>query len=383
MVALGVRVWSSGICFAFCGFVFGTIAQEYIRGANVRKATSGADFFTAMIGLVGRNKRRYGGYIVHLGIVLIFLGFAGGGMSRDEQILLKPNEQATVGDYTLRLDALRVTDDGQKQMITGHITVMDSGGREIGKMHPAKWFFRKHENQPTTEVAIRRSFAEDLYIVMPGYEIKDQTASLEVHINPLVNWIWMGFGVLAIGTGIALLPETAFAFAMAKLPAGAVTTSMLLLALLLSPGLAFAQKTVQPIERSELRRDLENNIMCMCSCHQPMGSCQMRPNCGHYDEQAAKIVAQMAEGKGRETIMASFVQEFGGQHVLAAPIDRGFNRLAWGLPYAVGALGLVLAGMLAVRWSRRSGQTMAIAGAGGADEVTLGSRLDDELRDLD
>ncbi len=109
-----------------------------------------------MIGLVGRNKRRYGGYIVHLGIVLIFLGFAGEGMSRDEQLLMKPGEQAMVGRYTLHLDALRVTDDGQKQMVTGHITVKDAKGNDLGQMHPAKWYFRKHEDQPTSEVAIRR-----------------------------------------------------------------------------------------------------------------------------------------------------------------------------------------------------------------------------------
>ncbi len=74
-------------------------------------------------------------------------------------------------------------------------------------MRPAKWYFRKHEEEPTTEVAIRRTFAEDLYIVMPAFEIEEQTASVEVHINPLVNWVWFGFGILAIGTGIALLPE--------------------------------------------------------------------------------------------------------------------------------------------------------------------------------
>ena len=82
------------------------------------------------------------------------------------------------------------------------------------------------------------------------------------------------------------------------------------------------------------------------------------------------------------TILASFVQEYGGQQVLAAPIDRGFNRLAWALPYAIGVLSLFLAGLLAVRWSRRSGQ-MAIAGVPGGDDAALGSRLDDELRDLD
>jgi cytochrome c-type biogenesis protein CcmF len=383
VVALGVPFWASGLCFALCGFVFGTIGQEYLRGANVRRATSGADLLTAMIGLVGRNKRRYGGYIVHLGIVLIFLGFAGEGMSFDEQLLLKPGEQAVVGKYTLHLDALKVTDDGQKQMVTGHISVKDRNGKDLGQMYPAKWFFRKHESQPTSEVAIRRTFAEDLYIVMPGFEMQDQTASVEVHVNPLVNWIWVGFGILAIGTGIALLPETAFTFAMAKIPEGAVTTSVVLLALLLSPALVSAQKTVQPVERSELRRDLENNIMCTCGCHQPMGSCQMRPNCAHYDEQSAKVVGYMKEGKDRTAVLEAFVQEYGGQQVLAAPLDRGFNRLAWIVPYAVGLAGLLLGGLVAIRWSRRAGQQAAVAGVPVSDEAALGSRLDDELRDLD
>ena len=101
-----------------------------------------------------------------------------------------------------------MTDDGQKQMVTGaHHASRTLDGEVIDQMRPAKWYFRKHEEEPTTEVAIRRSFAEDLYIVMPAFEIEEQTASVEVHINPLVNWVWFGFGILAIGTGIALLPE--------------------------------------------------------------------------------------------------------------------------------------------------------------------------------
>ena len=106
-----------------------------------------------------------------------------------------------------------MTDDGQKQMVTGHITVKNADGEVIDQMRPAKWYFRKHEEEPTTEVAIRRAFAEDLYIVMPAFEIEEQTASVEVHINPLVNWVWFGFGILAIGTGIALLPEASLSFA--------------------------------------------------------------------------------------------------------------------------------------------------------------------------
>jgi cytochrome c-type biogenesis protein CcmF len=222
-VGLGVRVWSSGICFALCAFVTATIVQEFVRGARVRKEATGTDSLTAAVGLVMRERRRYGGYIVHLGIVLMFLGFAGEGFKVDEQVLLKAGQEATVGHFTVRNNGVKVTDDGQKQMVTGHISVFEDG-KPLGTMYPARWFFRKHEEQPTTEVAIRRTVAEDLYLVMPAYELKDQSMSLQVVINPLVNWIWAGFGILFLGTGITLLPERAFAFALGRVPAEAGTT---------------------------------------------------------------------------------------------------------------------------------------------------------------
>jgi cytochrome c-type biogenesis protein CcmF len=222
-VGLGVRVWSSGICFALCAFVAATITQEFVRGARVRQAATGTDLFTAGVGLVMRERRRYGGYIVHLGIVLMYLGFAGEGFKTDQQVLLKNGEQTTVRHYTVKNNGVKVTDDGQKQMVTGHIAVSEDG-KALGTMYPARWFFRKHEQQPTTEVAIRRTAAEDLYLVMPAYDINDQSMSLQVVVTPLVNWIWTGFGVLVLGTGIALLPERAFAFALSRVPAEASTT---------------------------------------------------------------------------------------------------------------------------------------------------------------
>jgi cytochrome c-type biogenesis protein CcmF len=221
-VGLGVRVWSSGICFALCAFVAASISQEFVRGARVRKAATGTDLLTAGIGLVMRERRRYGGYIVHLGIVLMYLGFAGEGFKTDQQILLKLGQEATVRHYTVKNNGVKVSDDGQKEMVTGHIVVSEDS-KPLGTMYPARWFYRKHEEQPTTEVAIRRTPAEDLYLVMPAYELEDQSMSLQVVISPLVNWIWAGFGVLMLGTGIALLPERAFAFALGRVPAEAGT----------------------------------------------------------------------------------------------------------------------------------------------------------------
>ena len=388
LYALGVRVWVSGICFVLCAFVTATIVQEFVRGARVRQEGTGTDVFTALIGVVGRSKRRYGGYIVHLGIVLIFLGFAGEGFKMEEQLLLKPGQQGKVGPYTVRLEAVRVTDDGQKQMITGHLNVSD-GAREF-EAYPAKWFFRKHEEEPTTEVWITRGVSEDLYIVMPAFDLQDQSASLHVVINPLVNWIWVGFGVMALGTGIALLPERAYSFALAKLPAEtASTTTALLLLILLVPAVARAQhvetgQTVPVIARSGLERDLQQNLICMCgTCgRQLLSQCQ----CGYAQNMRKELAALVGEGRTREQVVAYYIAKYGSQEPLAQPIDKGFNRLAWAVPYVLGATGLIVTGFVAVRWTRR-GKTASAAAAVSEPRTpvdpALESRLNDELSNLD
>jgi cytochrome c-type biogenesis protein CcmF len=382
----GVRVWSSGICFAFCAFVLASLLQEFIRGAQVRKGATGTDFLTAIIGLVGRSKRRYGGYIVHAGIALMFLGFAGEGFKKHEEVLLQPGQQATVGHFTVRHDALRVTSDAQKQMVTGHVTVLEDG-EPIGAMEPAKWFFNRRENEPTTEVAIRRRPSEDLYIVLAGYGVEDQSATYAITVNPLVNWIWFGFGVMAVGTLIALLPERAYAFAIARAPAEAVTTSIVLL-ILLSPLTLRAQpsgdvRTVVPAAKSELRRQLEGDIMCTCGCRAPMNNCPMGPSCHGLQELNPVLDQLLAQGMNRQQVRLAMVQRYGGQHVLTAPIDEGVNRLAWMLPYAVGITGAAAALLTAYRWSRKDREDSAGVDAARVDEPELQSRLDDELRDLD
>ena len=379
LVALGVRVWSSGICFALCAFVVGTIAQEFIRGAEVRRAASGADRLTAMIGLVSRSKRRCGGYIVHVGIAVMFLGFAGEGFKQEGEVLLKPGEQFTLSHFTIKHDALRVTSDAQKQMITGHVTVLDDG-KPFATMTPAKWFYAKREQEPTTEVAIRRGVSEDLYIVLAGYDAAEQSATYAVTINPLVNWIWLGFAIMALGTGIALLPESALALAAAKVPSGAATASMLLF-LLLVPTFVSAQSP--DATRAVLRKQLEGEILCTCGCRRPMNDCPMEPNCHGLDAQRAKLDQYVVtDGMGRDQVLAAFAADYGTQAILARPIDKGFNRLAWFFPYLIGVLGAVGAVVIARRWSHRA-EPAEPSAAAPQEDAALRTRLDDELRDLD
>jgi cytochrome c-type biogenesis protein CcmF len=331
---------------------------------------------------VGRNKRRYGGYVVHVGVVLVFLGFAGSnGFKQEETGELLPGQTMTVGGYTVRFDSLKVSDDGQKQMITGAMTVLRDG-KEVTKMYPARWFFRKHEDDPTSEVAIRRSFAEDLYIAMPNYNAADQKVNVRVTVNPLINWLWAGYGVMAIGTAIALLPETAFAFAVAKIPAGAATTTLLLLALLVPvPARAQHIETGQPVNtaaQSPAEREAGHAIVCMCgTCGRKLVS---ECTCAKAAEMRDEIAALVKQGKTKRQILDFYVAKYGSQEPLAEPIDEGFNRLAWALPYLIGSGALIVVIAMARRWSR---PVAAVAGADITIDADLNARLDDELRNLD
>jgi cytochrome c-type biogenesis protein CcmF len=385
VMALGVNFWAAGLCFGLCGFVFGTILQEFWRGSGVRQRATGTDRFTALIGLFARSRRRYAGYIVHLGIVLIFFGFAGNGFKLEEQVNLEPGQEVAIGEYVVKYDALKVTDDGQKQMITGHTTVTKNG-EPMGGMYPARWFFRDRENEPTTEVAIRRGFAEDLYIVLAAYELETQRATFEVTVNPLINWVWFGFGILAMGTILSLLPERSMAFAAAKVPEAAVTTGLVLLLMVGLAPHAHAQhvenaQVVLLVPRSPVEKKLRDEIVCMC------GTCGRKRvaecTCGTAEAMRAEISELVAAGKSYDEVVDYYVKKYGSQEVLAAPIDEGFNRLAWFLPYAIGLIGIIAVGGVAVRWTRKGTDAPVAAPVQTAATQEREARLDDELRDLD
>ena len=209
------------------------------------------------IGLVGRNKRRYGGYIVHVGIVLIFLGFAGNGFKQDEQVLLKPGEETTIGRYTIRNDGVKVSDDGQKQMIDGvpgGVRRRQADRHAVSGEVGASASTRASRRPRSRSAARSPRTCTSCSARQPSARGPDRRR-LQIVVNPLVNWIWFGFGIMALGTGIALLPERAFSFALAKLPAEAAATTTalsLLLAMLLFGGTTLsAQQGMGGAGRSE------------------------------------------------------------------------------------------------------------------------------------
>jgi cytochrome c-type biogenesis protein CcmF len=203
----GIKEWSALVTLSLCAFVTGTVLQEFWRGTRHRMKNAGDRPLDALINLVSRARRRYGGYVVHFGVVLMFVGFAGNAFKLEEERTLKAGETADIGRYRVRLDGLRYEDDGQKSMITADVTVLGASGAVIGTLHPAKWAYRKPEEQVTTEVAKRMSLRDDLYLVLGGYEAETGTAALQLKVNPLVNFVWLGCTFLMLGFAIAVWPE--------------------------------------------------------------------------------------------------------------------------------------------------------------------------------
>jgi cytochrome c-type biogenesis protein CcmF len=389
MLYYKIPFWPSGLCFALCGFVAGTIAQEFWKGAAVRSRNTGTDRLTALVGLVGRNKRRYGGYIVHVGITLICFGFAGNSRKLDEQMQLKLGQETKIGKYTIKSNGVKLVDDGQKQMTTAYLTVYVDG-KEIDGLYPAKWAYRRHEQEPTTEVAIRRTPAEDLYAVLAGFDLADQSVTLQLVVNPLVNWIWFGFGVMALGTGIALLPERTFAFALAKMPAEAAATTVALLCVLLLSGSTLSAQSgmggstdtrTSFYPRSPFEKEMQHEIVCTCGAcgHQNLAECR-KDNCSTSHEMRGQLAAMIDQKMNHDQIIQAFIAKYGSEEMLGAPVDKGFSRLAWLFPYLVGATSAIAVAFVAVKWTRKP--EAATANAAPLD-AALEERIDDELRDLD
>jgi cytochrome c-type biogenesis protein CcmF len=412
-----IQIPASLICFAIGGFVLATIAQEFIVGALARKAGTKSDFLTALVGLVARNKRRYGGYLVHVGIVLMFIGFAGQTYQKETDVTLDKGQVASLGQYQLTYEGFRNTSDPQKEVTEVRLTVRQNGQR-IGELHPAKWAYRGHEDEPPrTVVTIRESLREDLYVILNGIDGEAGLASIKVIINPLVNWVWFGFVLLIMGTAIAFLPERAYALASKPGSAGTGSSpspaTAAALALLLGVGLSLGAPSAAHAltlatggeaashmategnnfptpPRNDLERDLRKTIVCMCGCgRQTLAEC----TCGNAAKERNFIGQMIDQGKTRQEIINYFLQKYPGESALVVPIDAGFNRLAWILPLVMIGIaggGLVIA---ARRWGRNDKATKAAANkqsqtsapgspAGGKSDAEYLNRLDDDLDDL-
>ena len=203
--ALGFRQIYSLVCMTLCVFVAATITLEFYRGAKVIRARSGASFLASSIDLTIRNTRRYGGYIVHMGMVLIFIGLAGVAFNQDVQKDMQPGQTMKIGKYTLLLQSVDSKPEKNYTAERMNVEVLQDN-KELMMLYPERRRFNASE-QSGTMVAIYSTLKEDLYVVYAGISPETEVPVIHAYLNPLVKWIWLGGAVLVFGTLIALLPD--------------------------------------------------------------------------------------------------------------------------------------------------------------------------------
>src|SRR3990172_7812706 len=205
---LGARTPLALAAYGIAAFVGLTTLSEFARGTLARMRL-GENPLAALINLAARNRRRYGGYTIHLGVVVMAFGVIGSNFFQQQtQATLAEGEQLTLGGFTMRYDSLAQfsTDDG-RDVARATVSVFDSNGTQIATLHPRRDYFFDSE-QPMTIPGVRSTLGEDFYVLLVGWEpIAAGGATFKIYLNPLINLVWAGGLIFILGTLIAAWPD--------------------------------------------------------------------------------------------------------------------------------------------------------------------------------
>ncbi|HEY1555034.1 MAG TPA: cytochrome c-type biogenesis CcmF C-terminal domain-containing protein [Kofleriaceae bacterium] len=420
-----VKVPLSLIVFGTVAFCFASIGQEFWRGTAVRMRQTNGDPVSSMLALLLMKRRKYGGYIVHLGVAVLFIGFAGKAYDRMlDRTIEKPGVAAadgsgassfSFGDYTFSYEKLIHTSDDHKDAISAQVGIWQDGDR-IATVYPAKWDFHKAEQQMTTEVAITVRPAEDVYVVLTGFDLDQKVANFRVYLNPLILWVWVGFIILAIGTLICLIPQSLVDMVTwkPKSPLGRAVDVGIVAGIVVAMVLGVASQAhagpppagaehvpagmgmtgendgwaAKNRPENDTQARAMNELSCPCGCpHQTIYDCP----CKTAADLRRKVMDLMsgtdlstpeARQKAYDAVLAQFVTEY-GQEVLSTPK----SKVSWLLPSlaVVGALGVLVG--FGRRWIVHSHGPAAVAPTADSgakpDDDDYADKLEDELSRTD
>ncbi|MGO9324706.1 MAG: heme lyase CcmF/NrfE family subunit [Terracidiphilus sp.] len=226
-LAVGVRPWKDGaldsgsfyavVAFAVAAAVLTAIIAEFLRGAGVISRQTHRNLFAATWLLTRRNTRRYGGYIIHIGVVVVVIGLAGSAFNRSIESEMGLHSTMRIGPYTL--ECMGFTQDSNTNYNSDYAVLdVQQGGKKVFQMTPERRFYLA-SGQPQTMVAIHSVPEWDLYVVYEGTNPDTGQPIIKAFLNPLVGWIWFGLVIIVGGTFIALVPSLTPATATLRVPA--------------------------------------------------------------------------------------------------------------------------------------------------------------------
>ncbi|HEY1463973.1 MAG TPA: heme lyase CcmF/NrfE family subunit [Terriglobales bacterium] len=208
----GIRPWTdisyfySLMAIMLSVLVGVTVISEFVRGGRVISRHTGRNLLASVVQLGRRNTRRYGGYVVHFGVIVVMIGFAGSAFNQDKEQEMGFGDQMTIGNYTLKCESYTQDDNPNYSSEWAVIDVLNKKGEQIDTVYPERRFFKASE-QTSTIVANRSTLKEDLYLVYEGQSQTSGHPILKVHLNPLVMWIWIGAWIMLAGTILTLIPN--------------------------------------------------------------------------------------------------------------------------------------------------------------------------------
>jgi len=208
VVVLGLRNPIAILGFWLCALVTFVTIYEFWRGMLARHQTKGESFPVALWRLAGRNRRRYGGYIIHLGVVLMAIGIIGLELFQTEtQGTIPQGQQLALGDYVITFDSLANFDTQDGRNVARAVVSISKNGSDVGELYPRRDFYYESQ-QPMTIPGVRSTMEDDLYVLLVDWQpISTAGATFKIYHNPLVNWLWLGGFVFIIGTLVAAWPE--------------------------------------------------------------------------------------------------------------------------------------------------------------------------------
>lgn len=362
LAILGTRNPLALLALGLCAYTLAQTVLEYVRGTRARMKAQNEVAPRALGNLIRKNQRRYGGYLVHVGVVLLAIGAIGKGLFGSDVVRnFDLNQTVRIGDYNFTYRGLSPApcEFTDCQTVQAALWVTRPDGSVVGNVFPHRDVYP--DQQHTATIAdTTGGFNEEIYVILSAWEGQGENATFQVYLNPLINWVWLGGIVMILGFVLAFWPmESQPQTTTQRLTSGAsgtrgagagVATTLVLIACL--AGLFTTMTTLQPVlaqapdpNTEDATYHVAKQLNCPTCTGRNLADCPTET----CEQWKGEIRTQLKQGKTPTEIIGYFQARF-GETVMQEPPKRGLTLGLWLLP-VIAALALMITGVVALRTS--------------------------------